>query len=91
MVSKRFPIQGGLTVSWEAAENAYRGYTRLYRDAQSLERIAERGGFGLGEFVGLVLAARASSRAAGLNIVRTRLTDDQYTKVLAKADIRSEP
>jgi hypothetical protein len=89
-VSKRFPIQGGLSVSWAAAEQAYRGYTRLYSDAQSLERIAERGGFGLGEFVCLVLAARAPSRAAGLNIVRTRLTDDQYTKVLAESDIRSD-
>lgn len=86
----RFPIQGGLSVSWSAAEQAYKGYRRLYSDAQSLERIADRGGFGLGEFVGLVLASGASSRAAGLNFVRTRLTDEQYTQVLAMADIRSE-
>ena len=48
--AKRFPIQGGLTVSWVAAERAYRRYAELFGTDQSLERLAERGGFGLFEF-----------------------------------------
>lgn len=47
---KRFPIQGGLTISWEAAEVAYQNYARFFGSSQSLERLAERGGFGLAEF-----------------------------------------
>jgi hypothetical protein len=39
---RRFPIQGGLTVSWEAAERAYAAYVKLYGSSQSLERLAER-------------------------------------------------
>lgn len=50
---KRFPIQGGLTVSWEAAERAYEHYAKLYGRQQSLERLAQRGGFGIREFVEL--------------------------------------
>jgi hypothetical protein len=72
---QRFPIQNGLTVSWAGAEEAYRGYVRLYGDSQSLERIAERGGFGLSEFVGLVFAARAQDIGTAYDIVRGRPSD----------------
>ena len=47
---KRFPIQGGLTVSWEAAERAYRYYDQHFGNSPSLECLAEQGGFGLSEF-----------------------------------------
>lgn len=51
---KRFPIQRGnrgvaphpLTVSWETAELAYSVYSAHYGRGQSLERLAQRGGFG---------------------------------------------
>lgn len=48
---KRFPIQGagGLTIPWKVAEQAYAVYSRRYGCEQSLERIAERGGFGVEE------------------------------------------
>lgn len=47
---RRFPIQGGLTISWGAAERAYRVYASLFGFEQSLERICERGGFGILEY-----------------------------------------
>ncbi len=53
---KRFPIQGfALGVPWDAAEQAYTTYSERYGKEQSLERLAERGGFGLYEFAFLYL------------------------------------
>lgn len=49
---KWFPIQQGGKVTWEVAEVAYRTYSRRYGTRQSLERLAERGGFGVLEFCG---------------------------------------
>lgn len=57
---RRFPIQGhgsprrpgfeaAGTVPWAVAELAYEAYAARYGRAQSLERMAERGGFGHGE------------------------------------------
>lgn len=54
---KRFPIQGVGSVPWAAAEQAYRAYSARYGTEQSLERLAERGGFGLAEFAVLYLQA----------------------------------
>ena len=57
MVRVRFPIIGNksydkrqaaphpMTISWSVAELAYSVYAARYGDAQSLERMAERGGF----------------------------------------------
>lgn len=53
MTDKRFPIQGGFSVTWGDAEKAYKEYKRLYGGSQSLKRLGERGGFGLLEFVRL--------------------------------------
>lgn len=50
---KRFPIQNGGTIPWWLAEIAYEYYHENWRD-QSLEKIAERGGFGVSELVGLI-------------------------------------
>lgn len=49
-VYRKFPIQRGTPVPWPEAEKAYRTYARLYGGRQTLERLAERGGFGVQEF-----------------------------------------
>lgn len=46
--------EGG-QISWHLAELAYRTYREKYGNDQSLEKLAERGGFGVGEFAVLVL------------------------------------
>lgn len=53
-----FPIQAewkkgemGCTVPWWLAEIAYDHYVKLFGNGQSLERIAERGGFGRDELL----------------------------------------
>lgn len=53
---KEFPLQtqrdcppGPRQIPWSVAEKAYGEYSRLYGSGQSLERLAERGGFGWGE------------------------------------------
>jgi hypothetical protein len=87
---RRFPIQGGLTISWNAAEIAYAGYSRLYGTEQSLQRLAERGGFGLQEFVGLVYAARASTSQSARNILREWTAGGlDMVAVLAASDVRT--
>ena len=45
---------GPFKVPWALAELAYREYSRLYGNRQSLERLAERGGFGVHEFGNLL-------------------------------------
>jgi hypothetical protein len=44
-----FPMQHGPAIPWELAETIYKGYAKLHGTQQSLERMAERGGFGWGE------------------------------------------
>lgn len=39
----------GPSIDWVTAREIYRVYRCLYGDDQSLQRIAERGGFGWGE------------------------------------------
>lgn len=53
---RMFPIQSQrgakahpLSIPWSVAELAYSVYAGLYGRSQSLERLAERGGFGPGE------------------------------------------
>lgn len=49
---KMFPLQaskgrlGPLSIPWSVAEKAYGVYAGMYGKGQSLERLAERGGFG---------------------------------------------
>jgi len=47
---RRFPIQNDGTVPWSEAEKAYETYARFFGTDQSLERLAQRGGFGIAEF-----------------------------------------
>lgn len=64
-----FPIQGGestraliggvryakpSTIPWWLAEEAYRYYSKRFGTSQSLERLAERGGFGRKELLALL-------------------------------------
>lgn len=43
---RRFPLLGGRgSIPWSIAEEAYAEYARLYGSTQSLERLAQRGGF----------------------------------------------
>jgi hypothetical protein len=51
---KRFPMQAGQgcpgpTIDWQAAEEIYKMYSKLYGTSQSLEMLADRGGFGWSE------------------------------------------
>ena len=43
--------------SWELAELAYSAYSSAHGTDQSLERLAQRGGFGIDEFAFLLLQA----------------------------------
>ena len=52
---RQFPIQGeAIGIPWWLAEVAYEEYARRYGDQQTIERIAERGGFGRDEFLELL-------------------------------------
>ncbi len=44
-------------IPWEAARIAYAAYAKRYGNDQSLERLAERGGFGRDEFLKLLSLA----------------------------------
>jgi hypothetical protein len=48
-LSRRFPMLDGPDIDWITAEKIYKIYSQLHGTSQSLQRIAERGGFGWGE------------------------------------------
>lgn len=64
--TKPFPIQGEIgweyyqdrkkpsSIPWWLAEIAHKHYVQLYGNCQSLERLAERGGFGREELISLL-------------------------------------
>ena len=59
--TRAFPIQSDLrpsrersTIPWWLAEVAYKHYVSRWGTGQSLEQLAERGGFGREELVGLI-------------------------------------
>ena len=59
MNNKRFPmINSPIDIDWETAEKIYDLYSKLYGTSQSLERIAERGGFGWDEVENIILEAK---------------------------------
>src|SRR5690606_21280140 len=80
--SRTFPIQGGLLIPWWAAQRAYEQYARCYGRAQSLEKLAARGGFGLHEW-----AALFSGRREPHNSEIERLTAAALAKVFAPPPI----
>lgn len=46
---RMFPMQDGPPIPWETATVVYRAYAALYGTSQTLERLADRGGFGWAE------------------------------------------
>jgi hypothetical protein len=58
-VNGRIEQQPRVRIPWSAAEIAYAEYAAQYGTMQSLERLAERGGFGRDEFIGLLVEAAA--------------------------------
>ena len=50
---KPFPMQDGPDITWATARKVYELYSELYGNGQSLERIAERCGFGWKEVAGM--------------------------------------
>ncbi len=44
-LSRRFPMLDGPDIDWATAEKIYVLYSALYDNEQTLEKIAERGGF----------------------------------------------
>lgn len=59
---KKFPIQGRenysgepVRIPWNYAEEAYKEYSAQYGTQQSLERLAERHGFGVFEIIDLLV------------------------------------
>lgn len=50
------------SIPWDVAERAYAEYARRYGRAQSIERLAERGGLSVGELDDLLPSWRAETR-----------------------------
>lgn len=89
--NRPFPIQGGCetekrgekarrsyvpcTVPWWLAEIAYESYVKSGGRGQSLERLAERGGFGRYELVALIRRELEHGRKEGFVELRDRLME----------------
>lgn len=56
--TRTFPMQDGPDITWGTAEKIYGLYQALGHKTQSLERIAERGGFGWHEVYYMWLRAK---------------------------------
>ena len=103
---KWFPIQnsgfaardsrpGPARVPWAVGEKAYDAYARIYGKSQSMERMAERGGFSLGEMdefypawreaVDAVLAWQQRATAAESALAALREQAERDAKVVAAA------
>ena len=77
MNERTFPIQGFAPgVPWAAAEQAYVTYAKHFGTSQSLQRLAERGGFGLHEFACFYL---------GIVTFRNELMERRIGDALGKA------
>lgn len=59
---RRFPLQGLGSVPWDVAEVAYSTYRRCFHNDQTMERLAERGGFGVEEFCLLYMGLNPAGR-----------------------------
>lgn len=77
-MSDTFPIQGGLRIPMWAAERAYETYAKLFGRDQSLQRLGERGGFGLLEwgalFAGHNPAGMHNQRLEQLTVIALQRT-----------------
>jgi len=70
---RTFPIQEVGPISWALAEQAYKTYVQFFGRDQSMERMSERGGFGLEEFAYLI---------AGKNPLKAQTATQQSTMLL---------
>lgn len=66
---RQFPIQGSengkpISIPWSYAEEAYKEYSAQYGTRQSLERLAERCGFGVSEIIDLLVKRIRRIKAA---------------------------
>lgn len=92
---RRFPMQGGPSIPWALAEIIYAGYSVLYGKSQSLERLAERGGFSWCEVEVIYndkdgRSKEAIDKASQTPVARTAL-DEEIRKALLKcADVMDE-
>lgn len=95
MNQKMFPLQtsrrkgivpGPLQIPWSVAEKAYGAYAREYGKGQSLERLAERGGFGWCEMDDLYPQWRAE--ASEIAELRSEITakDAEIERLRAERD-----
>ena len=84
---RRFPVQKGGTIPWALAEAAYRVYSAKYGKDQSLERLAERGGFHASEMDIFVPDWRAKALEIDSGISAVRAENDALRTL---ADERSE-
>jgi hypothetical protein len=82
--SRRFPLQVDRrdppgtpdSIPWAVAELAYAGYAARFGRSQSLERLAERGGFGVGEMDALLPDWRDQiAPAAEIERLRARVAE----------------
>lgn len=53
MSDRMMPMQDGPPIDWRTAETIYAAYAALYGSSQSIDRIAERGGFTWTEVAGI--------------------------------------
>ncbi len=92
---KTFPIQKGyagdkaapgpLRIPWSIAEIAYCAYARMYGTGQSLERLAERGGFGLEEMDALYPQWR--NEVSEIAVLKQRITGLEHENDALKAQV----
>ena len=75
-----FPIQGVGKIPWAFAAKAYKKYVQLFGGNQSLERLAERGGFGWQEFVHLF------NEKTPIGLLDAARSDEMLKLVLADRD-----
>lgn len=57
------PMQDGPPLPWELAEVVYQAYSHQFGNSQSIDRIAERGGFGWAEVAEIFNRLRREDRA----------------------------
>ena len=63
MGDRMMPMQDGPPIDWATAEKVYEAYVALYGNGQSIDRIADRGGFGWAEVAAIFDAVRRKDRA----------------------------
>lgn len=74
MAEKMMPMLDGPPIPWATAELVYQGYALLYGTSQSIDRIAERGGFSWTEVGGIFELVRRKDHELYKRLTGTRAT-----------------